>query len=64
MEEIRCTRCGRLLAKAKFEKLEIKCPRCKRINYLKAAEPRTRTPLSVERSEADNAKEKTAKKAG
>ncbi|AUZ85777.1 Com family DNA-binding transcriptional regulator [Methylophaga nitratireducenticrescens] len=41
MTQCRCKRCGRLLAKAKFERLEIKCPRCKTLNILKAQEPPT-----------------------
>ena len=62
MNDIRCGKCGRLLAKADFEQLEIKCPRCRAMNILKATEPRTRTPLSVEKSEANNGNEE--KKAG
>ena len=46
MQEIRCN-CGRLLAKAKFEQLEIKCPRCKTLIILKAIEPHTQAPKSA-----------------
>lgn len=34
IQEIRCKCCGKLLAKVvKFEQLQIKCLRCKTINY-------------------------------
>ncbi|MGB0732102.1 MAG: Com family DNA-binding transcriptional regulator [Pontibacterium sp.] len=32
LKEVRCTKCAKLLAKADYTKLEIKCPRCGRIN--------------------------------
>ncbi|KMQ72836.1 Com family DNA-binding transcriptional regulator [Marinobacter subterrani] len=32
MHNIRCGSCNRLLAKGLFEQLEIKCPRCGKIN--------------------------------
>ncbi|MEE2748886.1 MAG: Com family DNA-binding transcriptional regulator [Pseudomonadota bacterium] len=31
MQSVRCSRCSRLLARADFTTLEIKCPRCKHI---------------------------------
>ncbi|WP_081407207.1 Com family DNA-binding transcriptional regulator [Acinetobacter rudis] len=34
MQRITCRSCGRLLAKGVFTTLEIKCPRCKAINFL------------------------------
>ncbi len=34
MTLIRCKSCNKLLAKAIYKALEIKCPRCKAINYL------------------------------
>ncbi|WP_081401941.1 Com family DNA-binding transcriptional regulator [Acinetobacter colistiniresistens] len=34
MQQINCRSCGRLLAKGTFKTLEIKCPRCKAINFL------------------------------
>jgi phage FluMu protein Com len=43
MNEIRC-RCGRLLAKAIYISIEIKCPRCKTLNRLKIEESQTPAP--------------------
>ncbi|MBK0062397.1 MULTISPECIES: Com family DNA-binding transcriptional regulator [unclassified Acinetobacter] len=35
MEPIKCKSCGRLLFKiGRFDELEVKCPRCKTLNYL------------------------------
>ncbi|WP_076496133.1 Com family DNA-binding transcriptional regulator [Neptunomonas antarctica] len=31
LNEIRCTKCSKLLAKAIFSEIEIKCPRCRHI---------------------------------
>ncbi|WP_010325173.1 Com family DNA-binding transcriptional regulator [Marinobacterium stanieri] len=39
MQEIRCANCRKLLAKAQFLALEIKCPRCRTINTLRAESP-------------------------
>ena len=37
MQEIRCGHCGRKLAAAReFTELQIKCPRCRALNHLKA----------------------------
>lgn len=36
MREIRCARCSKLLAKAAFSHLQIKCPRCKAFNDMQA----------------------------
>ncbi|MBH2716633.1 Com family DNA-binding transcriptional regulator [Serratia marcescens] len=36
MREIRCARCSKLLARAAFSHLQIKCPRCKAFNDMKA----------------------------
>jgi phage FluMu protein Com len=47
MIEVRCGDCGRLLAKASFSRIEIKCPRCKTLNSLKAIEPQTQAPESA-----------------
>ncbi len=47
MKECRCKRCNKLLAKAEYELIEIKCPRCKRLNRLKATEPLTTAPSSA-----------------
>lgn len=55
MNEIRCTSCNRLLAKAKYQQIEIKCPRCKTLNKLKANEPLT-TALISAKVEAANGK--------
>lgn len=41
MEDIRCGKCNRKLAVARFIEIEIKCPRCGTVNYQKAAEPPT-----------------------
>lgn len=36
MESIRCGSCGKLLAKAEFVEIEIKCTRCSTLNFVKA----------------------------
>ncbi|MDZ7887767.1 MAG: Com family DNA-binding transcriptional regulator [Pseudomonas sp.] len=37
MKDIRCGQCGRKLASARdFTELQIKCPRCRTLNHLKA----------------------------
>ncbi|WP_084502098.1 Com family DNA-binding transcriptional regulator [Fundidesulfovibrio putealis] len=36
MQEIRCAKCNRLLAKGSAAELEIKCPRCGVYNHLRA----------------------------
>ncbi|WP_366943118.1 Com family DNA-binding transcriptional regulator [Zhongshania sp.] len=36
MQEIRCSRCNRLLVRAVFIRIEAKCPRCKFFNNLSA----------------------------
>ncbi|MBF0185983.1 MAG: Com family DNA-binding transcriptional regulator [Magnetococcales bacterium] len=36
---MRCNQCGRLLAKGEKNSLEIKCPRCKKINHFNGHEP-------------------------
>ena len=38
-KEIRCGNCGRLLAKGTAIALEIKCPRCGEIKYVRAMRP-------------------------
>ncbi len=43
MQTIRCKQCNKLLAKAKFQQLEIKCPRCKFFNNLECHEHRRNT---------------------
>ncbi|AFJ02012.1 Mu-like prophage protein Com [Methylophaga frappieri] len=47
MIEVRCGDCGRLLARASFSRIEIKCPRCKTLNSLRAIEPPTQAPASA-----------------
>ncbi|MGH1461010.1 MAG: Com family DNA-binding transcriptional regulator [Neptuniibacter sp.] len=32
MQNVRCSQCRKLLAKAIYQQLQIKCPRCGRIN--------------------------------
>lgn len=54
VEEVRCGKCHRLLAKASYSRLQIKCPRCGAINDLRAVEPPTRAPLSAGAKEASN----------
>nr|WP_184602948.1 Com family DNA-binding transcriptional regulator [Rhodanobacter sp. MP1X3] len=37
MQDVRCSRCAKLLARARvFDVIEIKCPRCGTINSLRA----------------------------
>ncbi|WP_084403969.1 Com family DNA-binding transcriptional regulator [Marinobacterium litorale] len=48
MQEIRCSKCQKLLAKAQFLALEIKCPRCNTMNSLRVLNPapeRQRAPI-------------------
>lgn len=54
MKDIRCGGCGRLLARAKFIQIEIKCPRCKTLNNMKAIEPLTKAPPSAEDKEVSH----------
>lgn len=42
MREIRCTRCAKLLARGEAVYLEIRCPRCKTDNTVRAESPDTR----------------------
>ena len=51
MIEVRCGSCDRLLAMAAFNEIEMKCPRCKTLNRLKAIEPHTQAPLSAGKNE-------------
>jgi phage FluMu protein Com len=44
MQQVRCRHCDRLLCKAKFIEIELKCPRCKTLNYMKVTELQTQTP--------------------
>lgn len=36
LKEIRCHKCGKLLAKGEILEIELKCPRCKAYNFLRA----------------------------
>ncbi len=40
MKQIRCNQCNKLLAKANYKQLEIKCPRCKFLNKSECREYR------------------------
>lgn len=40
LKEIRCHKCGKLLAKGEALVLELKCPRCKAYNFLRALSAR------------------------
>ncbi|TBV12743.1 Com family DNA-binding transcriptional regulator [Stutzerimonas kirkiae] len=48
MFDIRCGGCGRLLCRAAGSySLQIKCPRCRTLNHLKAPEPPSRPPRAA-----------------
>lgn len=36
LTEVRCSKCSKLLAKAKYTHIQIKCPRCGTINDMRA----------------------------
>ncbi|MDR3370730.1 Com family DNA-binding transcriptional regulator [Rhodoferax sp.] len=36
MQEVRCGACGKLLAIGDYKRLQIKCPRCRALNDLRA----------------------------
>lgn len=40
LKEIRCHKCGKLLAKGEIIVIELKCPRCKAYNILRATSTR------------------------
>jgi phage FluMu protein Com len=43
LKEVRCVRCGRLLLKCRMTGLghvEVKCPRCQQMNFVKFQEPK------------------------
>ncbi len=59
MNLIKCTHCHKLLLKATYSHLEVKCPRCKTLNsfsnsYTSASHNESATPL--ERRRASNPK--------
>jgi phage FluMu protein Com len=43
-DELRCGRCGRLLAKGTALQLSIKCPRCGTINHITTMSGKTAKP--------------------
>lgn len=53
MQEVRCSGCGKLLAKAIFTALEIKCPRCKTI-FNKLSTPSAANARSVRKGDASD----------
>ncbi|WPN60436.1 Com family DNA-binding transcriptional regulator [Pseudomonas sp. P9_31] len=53
MQEIRCGQCGRKLAAVRgFLELQIKCPRCRTLNHLKAESPLTSPSSATSHQEA------------
>lgn len=57
MESIRCN-CGRLLCKAVYDAIEIKCPRCGRLNSFKRApSPPPERPRASEDEDAHGKKD-------
>ncbi|MGE4310303.1 Com family DNA-binding transcriptional regulator [Desulfovibrio sp.] len=42
--EIRCQRCGRLLAKGQAKEMEFKCPRCGAYTIVRATRPSSEPP--------------------
>ena len=46
LEEIRCCRCGKLLAKGRAEVMEFKCPRCGAFTLVRAKHPSAHLPVS------------------
>lgn len=48
MNEIRCGRCWQKLAMGEYVELQIKCPRCKTLNHLKAASRTAERPGASE----------------
>ncbi|TAN64767.1 MAG: Com family DNA-binding transcriptional regulator [Magnetospirillum sp.] len=44
MESIRCGNCHRLLARGRFDAIEIKCPRCGTLNHVRAKSPDPERP--------------------
>lgn len=39
MQEIRCCQCSKKLAVGEYVRLDIKCPRCKTMNYMRTVSP-------------------------
>ncbi|WP_111640001.1 Com family DNA-binding transcriptional regulator [Marinomonas shanghaiensis] len=57
MQNIRCSKCNKLLAKGVFQMIEIKCPRCKHINEsamstINGVKPHGKTHHSMDRRQA------------
>jgi len=40
MDEIRCGACGKKLGDGIYQTLQIKCPRCRTLNFLRAQSPK------------------------
>ena len=43
-KQIRCGKCNKLLAKGMAGNIEIKCPRCRAINHVRAESPSSELP--------------------
>ena len=60
LDEIRCGTCSKKLGEGKYRELEIKCPRCGTLNYLRAApspspeRPRASTDKETAREDKEN----------
>lgn len=65
-KEVRCGHCNRLLGKGEVRDFEIKCPRCKTINHVRAQSPCSEPPEGREESlyESDSAQEPSAHAGG
>ncbi|MBL4576759.1 MAG: Com family DNA-binding transcriptional regulator [Opitutaceae bacterium] len=61
MQEIRCGACGRKLAMGIFIELQIKCARCKTVNFLRVENPK---PVHPECRTLDDTLEKISKQTG
>ncbi|EOV0971320.1 Com family DNA-binding transcriptional regulator [Edwardsiella piscicida] len=54
IRDIRCCRCNRLLAKASYDYIQVKCPRCKAFNELRVDNPiQSTTECPTERDSGD-----------
>ena len=59
METVRCGKCSKLLAKADFAQIEIKCTRCGTLNYVRAKSLEPERPGASPHKETLHAKETT-----
>lgn len=48
MKDVRCGNCNKKLAQASYIEIQIKCPRCRTLNHLKATEPLNLNAKSVD----------------